>query len=133
RTACFSPGWSYSDTAEKGMQRDFHFVVRIERLKRSGIAGVIDRIEPDFLRQRRVDHRRVIRGVQRTKSGAECAKSLVTVDLQVQKFHDERVAGLRSIDEERAGERVVALDHRECVAGLFDGVAKAIERVGIED
>src|SRR5262249_12599430 len=43
------------------------------------------------------------------------------------------VAGLCAIDVERAGERVVARSHVERVARFADGVAEAVEGIGVEN
>jgi hypothetical protein len=46
--ACFAVGWGDADASEKRVKRDFHFVIRIERLKCGGVGRVIDGIKPDF-------------------------------------------------------------------------------------
>ena len=46
---------------------------------------------------------------------------------------DDVVARLGAVDVKGAGERVVAFDHRHCVAWFFDGVAEAVEGVRIKD
>src|SRR3977135_3937952 len=47
-TASFPIGGSYTDTAKKWMQRNFHFVVGIEGLKRSRAVRMIDRLIRKF-------------------------------------------------------------------------------------
>ena len=113
RTARFSSGRSHTDAAEKRMQRNFDFVIRIQSLEGSGVASMINRIEPDLLRQGRMNHRGVVGGVQRAKSRPQRAKSLVAINLQVQKLNNQRVAGFRTVDEERPRQWIVALDQRQ--------------------
>ena len=93
---------------------------------------VIDMIEPDFFGQRRVEHRRVVGLVERAKAGSERADAGVAIDLQIENFDSERVAGLGAFQVKRPGERVIAFYHAERVAWLFDGVAEAVEGIGVE-
>src|SRR5713226_1609289 len=117
----------------KRMQRDFHLVVVIEGLKGAGIAGVVDRIEPDFFRQRRMEHRRVIGFVEGPEAWRERADALIAVNLQVQNVDNQRVAGFRAFDEKRAGERIVSLDERKSIARILNRVAKTIQRVRFQN
>ena len=58
-----------ADAAQKRMKRNFHFVVGIERLKSSRVFSVVDRVKPDFFRQRLLfQHRRVMGGIDSAKS-----------------------------------------------------------------
>ncbi len=86
------------------MQRDFHFVVRIEGLERRSIAGVIDGVKPDSFRQRRMEHRRVIRLVERPEAWSEGSETLVAINLQVENMDNQGVAGLSALNVKRAGE-----------------------------
>ncbi len=79
--AGFAVGRGDADAAEKRMQGDFHLVVGIKRLERGGVVGVVDGIEPDFLRQRSLQHRGVVGGVEGTEAGTQGAESLVAVNL----------------------------------------------------
>src|SRR5262249_25073488 len=133
RAARFAARGSDTDAAEKRMEWDFHFVAGVKGLEGRGLACVIDRVEPYFFRERRMQHRRVVGGVERAEAGAEGTQALIAVDLQIEKFHDERVAGFRAVDEEGTGQRIVAFDEGKRVAGLLDGIAEAIERVSLEN
>ena len=98
-----------------------------------GVGAVIDVVEPDPLGQRRVEHRRVARRVERAESRRQRADALVRIDDELEDLDDERVAGLGAGNRERAGERVVALHHRHRVAGLLDDVAECVERFRLQD
>jgi len=74
-----------------------------------------------------------MRGIDRSKSGRKGAHTLLAVDLQIEDTHDQRVAGLRAFDEERSGKRIVALRHSGRIAGLLNAVAKAIQRICLEN
>ncbi len=64
RTARFSIGRRDTDTAQKRMKRNFHFVAGIECLKCGRALCVVNRVKPDLLRQRLLfQHWSVMRGV----------------------------------------------------------------------
>src|SRR5260370_20886835 len=48
-------------------------------------------------------------------------------------MNGQRVARFRSLDKERTGELVSALDERESIAGFLQRVAKAIQRIRVEN
>ena len=116
------------------MERDFHPVIRIERLKGGRLFRVVDGIEPDSLRQRLLfEHWRVVRGIDRAEARRKRAHTLFAVHLQIQNVDHERTAGFRPFDIERARERIVSLDERKAVAGLLQRVAEAVQRVRLEN
>ena len=132
--ARFSVGGSDTDAPKKWMERNFHLVVGIEGLKRSGAARVVDRVKPDFLRQRFFfEHRRIMRGVYRSEIWRKRAYTLLAIDLQIEDMNNQRVAGFRIFNIEGTGERVISLGHAERIARLLDGIAKAIRCIGFQD
>src|SRR5258708_26430260 len=92
--------------------------IRLERLECGRVCRVIDRIDPDALGKRRMQHGRVVGLVDGAKSGSECAHASIAIDLQVKNLGGERIAGLRALDEKWPGEWIVAFDHAERVPGL---------------
>jgi len=94
---------------------------------------VIDGIKPEFLGQRGMQHRCVIGRVQRPEAGTESAHTLVSVDFEIENLHRESVAWLRAFDVKRPGQRIVSGSHAQCVPRLLDGVAEAVECVGVEN
>ena len=122
-----------AEAPEKRVQRDLRRERRVERGERRLVLRAIDRIEPDLLRHRRVEHRRVVRRVERAESRRERPDALVAVHGQVEDLHHERVARLRPLDVERSGQRVVPLDLGQRVARLLDHVAEAVERLRVDD
>jgi hypothetical protein len=80
-----------------------------------------------------MEHGSVIGFVERAETGSEGTDALVAIDLKIENVDDESVAGFGAVDEERAGERIVAVDEGKWIAGLLDDVAEAVERVGFED
>ncbi len=94
---------------------------------------MIDVIEPDSLRQRRMQHGRVVGLIERAKSRRERAHSSIAVHFEFQNLDSQRVARLRPFDKKRPGQRIVALHHAELVPRLLDRVAKAVKRVGVKN
>src|SRR5258705_11379482 len=94
---------------------------------------MIDGIKPDSFCQGRMQHRRVIRFVERPETWCKSAESLIAINLQVENVDDQGVAWFGAFDEKRPGQRIVALDERLRIAGLLDGIAKTIERVGLQN
>src|SRR5271155_217914 len=116
------------------MHWDFHFVVRIESLKRRCVIRVVDRVEPNLLRQRLFfDHRRVVGGADGSKSGRKGTDTLVSVNLQIEDSHHKRVARRRSLDEEWSCQWIIALSHGGRVAGLLNAVAETVQRIGLKN
>ena len=114
------------------MQGNLHRELRIQRLKRSGIGRMIDGIEPDLLRQSRVQHGRVVGRIQRAEPRSQCADTLIAIHLKVKNLHRQRIPRLRPVDEEGSSQRIVARSHAERISRLLDGVTEAVERVGVE-
>src|SRR5262249_33535259 len=115
-----------SNAAEKRMQRDLHFVIRIECLESGGVVCVVDWIEPNFLRKRRMQHRRVVGRIESTETWRKGADALVAVDLQVENVNGECIAWFGVIDEERTGKRIIALRECERVPRLLYCVTETI-------
>src|SRR5882724_2566034 len=80
-----------------------------------------------------MQHRRVIRFVERRESWRESAEALIAINLQIQYVNDKGVARLRAFDEKRPGQRIIALHERLRVSGLLDGISKTIERVSLQN
>src|SRR5580698_3613924 len=133
RTARLSRSRRHANAPKKRMQRNLHFEPRIQRLKRRGVVRVIDRIKPNLLRQRRMQHRRVFRTIERSEVRAEFPDSLVSVHFQIEYLHHKRVSRLRAIDVKRPREGIVPLDQRHRVARLLDCIAETIQRICVED
>ena len=55
------------------------------------------------------------------------------IDLKIENLHCKRIAGFGSLDVKRSGQRIVALSHADGVPRLTQRVAKAVERVGVEN
>ena len=122
-----------AEAPEKRMQRDLRGERRVEGGERRLVLRAIDGIEPDLFRHRRVEHRRVIGRVERAEARRERPDALVAVDRQIQDLHHERVARLRALHVERPGQGVVPLHLCERVTRLLDDVAKAVERLRVDD
>lgn len=80
-----------------------------------------------------MQHGSVIGLVECTECGSECTDTGIAIDLKIENFDGERVAGLRAFHKEWASQGIVAFYHAERVAGLSEDVAEAIERIGIEN
>src|ERR1700691_900455 len=115
------------------MQRNFHGVIRIMRLKSRSVVVRMNRIEPNALGQRRLNHRRVICRVKRAEAGCKRTDSLCRVHFQRHEVDGNRVTRLSTLDVERTGERVVALDQCERITGLLNGVAECVKRTRLEN
>ena len=133
RTARLAIGRRDSDAAEERMHGNPDGEIRIERLERGRVRGVIDGIEPDALGKRRMQHGGVVSLVDGAKSGSERTHASVAIDLQIENLDGERVAGLRTLDEKWPSEWIVAFDHAERVSGLLERVPKAVQRIGVQD
>ena len=132
--ARFSVGGSDTDAPKKWMERNFHLVVGIEGLKRSGAARVVDRVKPDFLRQRFFfEHRRIMRGVYRSEAWRKRAYTLLAIDLQIEDMNNQRVAGFRIFNIEGTGERVISSNEGKRVARLLERVTEAIQGIRVEN
>src|SRR5207302_3715864 len=105
--------WGDANTAEERMQGNLHREIGIERLKRSGVRGVIDVIEPDALRQRRMQHGSVIGRIERAKSRSKRAHAGVAIHLQIENLDRQRVPWLRTFDEKWSSQGIVALHHAQ--------------------
>ena len=68
-----------------------------------------------------------------TEAGAKSADALLAVDFEIEDVDDQGVAGLRTIEEERAGEGIVNSDIGKRIAGLLQGIAETIEGIGFEE
>ena len=68
-TARFPVRWRDADAAKEAMQRNFHFVAGIKRLKRGGPLRMVNGVKPDLLRKGfLLEHRSVMRGVDGAES-----------------------------------------------------------------
>jgi hypothetical protein len=132
-TARLSIGGSHANATQKRMQRDAHGKIGIESAKSGPLAGIVNIVEPDFFRQRRVEHGCVAGGIQRAETGRQRPHAKIAVHSQVQKMDDQRIARFGAINVKRAGERVIALHQRERIAGLADGIAEGVERIRLQD
>src|SRR5579864_2575692 len=94
---------------------------------------MIDVIKPDALGQRRMQHGSVVGLVDRAESGSERAHARVAVYLQIEDLYRQRVSGLRALHVKRPGQRIVSRGHAERVARLLQPVAKAVQRIGIQN
>src|SRR5262249_31345078 len=130
--AGFASGGRYTDATKEWMQGNLHCEFGIERLEGSRVGGMIYGIEPDFLLDGRVEHGRVVGGIDGAEAGSERADALVAVNLDIENLHGQRVTGLCAFNKERAAQRIVTGRHAERVAGFSDGVAETIEGVGLE-
>src|SRR5262249_14670062 len=104
--------------AEERMQRNFHRKVGIERPKGSGIAGAVDRVIPDFFWEGRVEHRGVISRIERAEARSRRAHTLITINLNLQKFNHQRIARFGTLQGKPAGKRIIAFHHAYGVAGF---------------
>src|SRR4029077_12294653 len=108
-----------TDAAEERVHREIHLEIGVEGLEGDPPRPDIDRVIPGALGEgARFEHRRVMRGVGRSEPGTEHPDALPAVDLELKDLHDESVPGLRTVDEEGAGEGVLDLDAGEGVARL---------------
>src|SRR6059036_2364383 len=80
-----------------------------------------------------MQHSRVVGGSQRAEARHNGADSLITIDLQIQNFHRQRVPHHGPFDVKRAGQRVISFDQAELVSRLLNGVAERIQRVRLEN
>src|SRR5260370_26313161 len=80
-----------------------------------------------------MQHRRVIRLVERPESWRESAEALIAINLQVENVDDQCVAWFGAFDKKRPGERIIALHERLRVSGFLDGISKTIERVSLQN
>ena len=115
------------------MQRNLHRIFGIERLKSRSVGGMINRIEPDFFRDRRIDHGSVASAVNGSEAWRQRSHTLVAIHLQVENFHRQRIARFSAFNIKRTSERIVSLGHAERVTRFLDGIAKAIRSVGFQD
>jgi len=58
---------------------------------------------------------------------------LLAIDLQIEDMNDQRVAGFRTFDIERTGERVISFDERKGIARYLQRVAESVQGVRMED
>jgi len=79
-----------------------------------------------------VEHRCIPTATQRAGSGTVRSDTLISVDGQLKELHHERVTGLRALDVERAGERVLEFYLGERVGRTRNSTAKEIKCIGIE-
>ena len=118
---------------KKGCSGNFTVKFGIQRLKSGGVRGMVNGIKPDLLFDRRVEHGRVIGGVDRAKSRRQRADALIAVHLDFKKLYRQRIAGLSAIDEKRPGQRIVTRGHAERVARFLDGVTKAVHGIRLKN
>ena len=134
RAARFAIRGSHANATEEGMHGNLHGKIGVDGFEGCGVGSVIDVIEPQPFGQRLgLEHRRVVRGADRSEAGREGTDASVSVDLEIEDLDGERVSGLRALNVERTRQRIVALGHAHGVAGLFDAIAETVERVGVED
>src|SRR5258708_38660181 len=81
----------HTDTSEERMQRNLYLELRIERLKGCRVGGVIDGIEPAFFRYWRLDHGRVVGGIDRPEAGHQRADTLNAIHLNAEDFDRQRI------------------------------------------
>ena len=127
------PAGRNPNAPEKRMQRNLHRELRIQRLERRRVVRVVDGIEPDLLGQRRMQHRRVVGLIQRSKARRKCSDALIAVHFKIENLYRQSVARLRALNIKRPGKRIVALGHAERVPRLLDGIAETVERIGVEN
>src|SRR2546423_4442850 len=108
------------------MQRNLYTELGIKRLKRGSVSGMINGIEPDFFLNGRIQHRRVIGGINGPKARRQRANTLIAIYLDLQNLYCQRVARLRAFNVKRAAERIVTGSHVQGVTGLPDGIAETI-------
>ena len=116
------------------MHRNLHREIRIERLERCRVVRMIDRIKPHPLLPRRfLQHRRVLRGIDRSEPWRERTHAVLAVHLQIENPYRQRISRFRAFDEKRPCQRIVPLRHVERIARLLQPVAETVERVRVEN
>src|SRR5437899_2448024 len=116
------------------MQREADFEAGVERLKRGRVFLFVDRIEPHALGPAvSVQHGGVVRGIDGAKTRGKRADTLLAIHLQVEDVNNERIAGLRTIYIKRTRKGIVAFNEGHAVAGLLQGIAEAVERIGLQN
>src|SRR5258708_19912101 len=103
--------------------------IRIERFECGRVCRVIDRIEPDALGKRRMQHGRVVGLVDGAKSGSECAHASIAIDLQIKNLVAERVAGLRALDGKWPAEWIVSFNHADRVPRPLNPLPQPLARL----
>ena len=88
------------------VERQVDGVRRLERLVADDSGCAIDLVGPRALVERRMQHRGKRRGGQRPEERHRRAEASRAARLDRQEVHRERVTGLSTLDEERAGLRV---------------------------
>src|SRR5229473_2038236 len=94
---------------------------------------MVDGIKPDLFFDGRVEHGRVICGINRAEAWGQCAYALIAIDLDFQNLHRQGVSGFSAVDKKWPGKRIVSWSHAESVAGFLDGVAKTVHGVGLKN
>lgn len=102
--ASFAVGGSDADATEEGLERKLRFEVGVESLESDELFLGVDGVIPGALgEQGFFKHGRPMSGIGGAEAGAEGAHTLFAVDFEIEDVDDEGVAGLRAVDEERAG------------------------------
>ena len=94
---------------------------------------MVDGIEPDLLFDGRVEHGRVVGGVDGAKTWRQRANALIAVDLDFKNLYGQRIARFRAVDEEWSGQRIIAGCHAQGITGFLDGVAEAVHCIRLKD
>src|ERR1700735_4483196 len=102
------------------------------RLESRGVIVGMDGVEPYALGQGSLNHRCVVCRVERAEAGSKRSHSLGRVHFQRYEVDGNRIARYSAFDKERTRERVVALNERQRIAGLLNGVAESVKRVRLE-
>ena len=80
-----------------------------------------------------MQHRCVIRGIERSEARSQRSNSLIAIHFKTEDLYCQRISRLRPFDIKRPGQRIVPGCHAQCVPGLPDRIAKAVERIGVQD
>src|ERR1022692_1906075 len=80
-----------------------------------------------------MQHGRVVGFIQRSETGCKCSNALIAAYLKVENIHHQSVSRFCALNIKGPGKRIVALSHAERVPRLLDGIAEAVERIGVEN
>ena len=119
----------HAETAEKRGERDFPGLLPVGRLRAGDVLRAVDLVEPDRLRQIRLEDRRAVGPVQRAEAGEERRDPVVARGLELLDVDRERVAGDGALDVEGAGLGILVsrgLDLGRELPGLRHGAVVAV-------
>ena len=115
------------------MHRNLHREIGIKRLEGRRVVFVIEVVKPHALLQWRLEHWRVVRTAERSEARRKRAHTGIAVNLQIENLHSQRVTRLRTFHVERPCQRIVSLRHAQRVARFAQPVAKAVQRICVEN